>query len=159
MKTLYKIIPAILFFAIALTFNVADADVIKGVVIEGDSMFNGTTSPQNKPYKKPYTEEELKKVKFSAERGSKLFILTEDGTLYYPVPKKGDLPSINTSAPRITRVFGKAVDTKGLFKWLTLVHVVGLEVELTGEEYPGVGSVKAFHIETIKCDNAESNFQ
>ena len=159
MKRINKLIILLLFFAIGFSFNTAYGSVLKGVVIEGDSMFNGTTAPQVKPYKNPYSDKELKNVKFSAERGSKVMILAEDGTLYYPVPKKGTDISINTNSPRITRVFGKDVDTKGLFKWLTLLHVIGLEVEVTGEEYPGFNGIKAFYIETIKCDNAESNWQ
>lgn len=159
MKRIFSIM---MFFLFSITFFAsvpAYGKVIKGVVIDGDSLFNGTYAPHKRPYGKPYTPEELKKVKFSAERGSKLMILTKDGTLYYPTPKKGEVPAKNPSAPRIPRVFGKGVDTKGLFKWLTLVHVVGLEVEVSGEEYPGYGGIKGFHIETIKCDNAEENFQ
>ena len=54
---------------------------IKGFVVEGNSLFNGTTAPQNKPYGRPYTEAELKAALRSAERNSKVFILAEDGTL------------------------------------------------------------------------------
>lgn len=159
MKRINKLMILLLFFAMVLSFNPAYGKVLKGVVIEGDSLFNGTTAPQENPYKNPYSEKDLKNVKFSAERGSKVMILAEDGTLYYPVPKKGTEISHNTNAPRITRVFSKDVNTKGLFKWLTLLHVIGLEVEVTGEEYSGYGGIKAFYIETIKCDNAEANFQ
>ena len=62
---------------------------IKGVVVEGNSLFNETTAPQKNPYGKPYTEKELLDAKISAERNSKVFIMTQDGTLYYPTPKHG----------------------------------------------------------------------
>ena len=35
---------------------------IKGVIVEGNSLFNGTTEPQKKPYGKPYTDAERKKA-------------------------------------------------------------------------------------------------
>ena len=65
-----------------------EGTTIKAVVVEGDSLFNGTTEPQKKPYGKPYTEAELKNARRSAERNSKVFLLTRDGTLYYPDGEK-----------------------------------------------------------------------
>lgn len=159
LKNITTVFGLMLLMTICLSASNIRAEVLTGVVIEGDSMFNGTTSPQTKPYNQPYTDDELKKIKFSAERGSKLFIITKDGQLYYPTPKQGVMPAQTPNAPRITRVFGATVNTKGLFKWLTLVHVVGHEVEVTGETYPGYSGIKGFHIETIKCDDAEKYFQ
>ena len=75
---------------------------VTGVIVEGNSLFNGTTEPQNKPYPKPYTLEEYEAVAISAERNSKLFILTEDGALYYPTPKKGQINSESEQARRMT---------------------------------------------------------
>jgi len=50
---------------------------VKGVIVEGNSLFNGTTAPQDKPYGQPYTAEELRAAKFSAERNSKVFIFSK----------------------------------------------------------------------------------
>ncbi len=66
-----------------------EGKTIKGCIVEGNSLFNGTTEPQKKPYGKPYTEAELKNARRSAERNSKVFLLAQDGTLYYPTVKKG----------------------------------------------------------------------
>jgi len=125
---------------------------IKGVLVEGNSLFNGTTAPQNH-YEKPYAKEELRPVKFSAERNSKIFILTKDGTLYYPTPQRGELISMSMNAPRIPRVL---TDTqkKGpkLKPWATLVPLVGMEVEVCGEIYPGYGGIKGLYIESIKFE-------
>ncbi len=51
-----------------------EGKTVKGVLVEGNSLFNGTTTPQ-KNYEQPYTKEELRPVKFSAERNSKVFLL------------------------------------------------------------------------------------
>ena len=140
------------------TAALLNAETLKAVVIDGNTLFNNAYSPQNKPY----TEEELVVAKTNAERGGKLFLLTKDGTLYYPAPKKGEKSAIflnqNMNAPRITRIFGKELQAqinaqnKKKFTWLTLVHVVGNEVEVTGDIYPGYSGVKGIHIKTIKCD-------
>ena len=98
---------------------------VKGVVVEGNSLFNGTTTPQDKPYGNPYTEEELLPAKISAERNSKLFILAEDGTLYYPTCKKGQSISQSDQAHRMPRALTEE-QKKGpkLFTWATLVPMV-----------------------------------
>jgi len=123
---------------------------IKGVVVEGNSIFNGTTVPQDKPYGSPYTKEELLSAKISAERNSKLFILTEDGTLYYPTCKKGQSLSQSDQAHRMPRALTEE-QKKGpkLFTWATLVPMVGRTVELHGEIYPGYAGVKGIHIKSI----------
>ena len=123
---------------------------IKGVVVEGNSLFNGTTTPQDKPYGHPYTEEENLAASISAERNSKLFILTKDGTLYYPTCKKGQSVSESEQAHRITRVLTEE-QKKGpkLFTWATLVPMTGREIEVYGEIYHGYAGVKGIHIESI----------
>jgi len=129
-----------------------EGKTVKGVLVEGNSLFNGTTTPQ-KNYEQPYTKEELRPVKFSAERNSKVFLLTKDGTLYYPTPRKGESLSQSMNSPRIPRVLTEA-QKKGpkLNKWATLVPLVGLEVEVYGEVYPGYSGVKGVCIESIKFE-------
>ena len=130
-----------------------EGKTIKGVLVEGNSLFNGTTEPQNKPYKRPYTAEEYRAASISAERNSKLFILTEDGTLYYPTPRKGQAISESEQAHRITRVLTEE-QKKGpkMFTWSTLVPLVGREVEVYGEVYPGYSGVKGIFIELIQFE-------
>jgi len=158
-----KALNLLLSILILLTlFGTVKAETLRAVVIDGNTLFNGSMKPQEKPYKHPYTEEELIVAKTNAERGSKLFLLANDGTLYYPTPKKGETSTIhlnqNMNAPRIPRVFGKEVQaqiksqSQKKFTWLTLVHVVGREVEVTGDIYPGYAGVKGIYIKTIKCD-------
>jgi hypothetical protein len=129
-----------------------EGKTVKGVLVEGNSLFNGTTTPQ-KNYEQPYTKEELRPVKFSAERNSKVFLLTKDGTLYYPTPRKGEIVSQSMNSPRIPRVLTEA-QKKGpkLNKWATLVPLVGMEVEVYGEVYPGYSGVKGVCIESIKFE-------
>ena len=126
---------------------------VKGVVVEGNSLFNGTTTPQDKPYGNPYTEEELLPAKISAERNSKLFILAEDGTLYYPTCKKGQSISQSDQAHRMPRALTEE-QKKGpkLFTWATLVPMVGREIEVHGEIYPGYAGVKGIHIKSISFE-------
>jgi hypothetical protein len=135
-------------------FNAAASEgkTVKGILVEGNSLFNGTTSPQ-KNYEQPYSQEELRPAKFSAERNSKVFILTKDGTLYYPTPRKGESVSQSMNSPRIPRVLTEA-QKKGpkLNTWATLVPLVGREVEVCGEVYPGYGGIKGIHIESIKFE-------
>jgi len=129
-----------------------EGKTITGILVEGNSLFNGTTAPQ-KNYEKPYTDEELRAAKFSAERNSKIFLLSRDGTLYYPTCKKGQRVSMSLNSPRIPRVLTEE-QKKGpkLFTWATLVPMVGREVEVFGEVYPGYGGVKAIAIESIKFE-------
>ena len=129
-----------------------EGKTVKGILVEGNSLFNGTTAPQNH-YEKPYAKEERRPVKFSAERNSKVFLLTKDGTLYYPTAPKGQLISESANSPRIPRVLTEA-QKKGpkLNKWATLVPLVGMEVEVCGEVYPGYGGIKGLHIESIKFE-------
>lgn len=129
-----------------------EGKTVKGIAVEGNSLFNGTTSPQ-KNYEQPYSQEELRPAKFSAERNSKVFILTKDGTLYYPTPRKGESVSQSMNSPRIPRVLTEA-QKKGpkLNTWATLVPLVGREVEVCGEVYPGYGGIKGIHIESIKFE-------
>jgi hypothetical protein len=124
---------------------------VKGVLVEGNSLFNGTTSPQRRPYGQPYTRGELVAAKVSAERNSTVFVLTRDGTLYYPTPKKGERESESQNSPRIPRILRERQRRAGkkLFTWATLVPLVGREVELLGEVYPGHGGVKGIAIEAI----------
>ena len=120
-------------------------NTVKGVIVEGNSLFNGTTAPQDKPY----TEEELLAAKISAERNSKLFILAEDGTLYYPTCKKGQSVSQSDQAHRIPRVLTEEQKKKGMFTWSNMVPLTGRKVELYGEIYPGYAGVKGIHIKSI----------
>jgi len=122
---------------------------VKGVLVEGNSLFNGTTAPQSRPYGKPYTEEELRAAKISAERNSKIFILTEDGTLYYPAPPRGQAVSESSNSPRIPRVRTEQQKKEGLFTWATLVPMVGREVEVYGDVYPGIAGVRGINIKSI----------
>ena len=124
-------------------------NTVKGVIVEGNSLFNGTTEPQNKPYGQPYTEEELLSAKISAERNSKLFILAEDGTLYYPTCKIGQSISESDQAHRIPRVLTDEQKKEGMFTWSNMVPLVGRKVELYGEIYPGYAGVKGIHIKSI----------
>lgn len=125
---------------------------VKGILVEGNSLFNGTTDPQNH-YDKPYTKEQRRPVKFSAERNSKVFLLTKDGTMYYPTAPKGELISQSANSPRIPRVLTEA-QKKGpkLNKWATLVPLVGMEVEVYGEVYPGYSGIKGIYIESIQFE-------
>ena len=119
--------------------------IVKGVIIEGNSFFNGTTAPQEKPY----TEEELLAAKTSAERNSQIFILAEDGTLYFPTPRKGESVTQSSNSPRMPRVLTEEQKKEGMFTWSTLVPLVGRTVELHGEIYPGYAGVKGLHIKSI----------
>ncbi|OGL47503.1 MAG: hypothetical protein A2W05_03000 [Candidatus Schekmanbacteria bacterium RBG_16_38_10] len=157
----------IIFFVVMLitTAVIVSALTKTAVVIDGNTLFNNSIKPQEKPYKHPYTDKELVLTKTNSERGSKLFLLTKDGTLYYPVPKPGVSSIVhlnqNMNAPRITRIFSKEVQAqikaqnKKKITWLTLVHVVGHEVEVTGDIYPGYSGVKGINIKTIKCDDPD----
>ena len=131
-----------------------EGKIITGVIVEGNSLFNGTTEPQNKPYGAPYTQEEYRDAAISAERNSKLFILTREGTLYYPTPPKGQSVSESEQALRIHRVFTEEQkkSTEKLFTWATLVPMVGREIEVSGEVYPGYGGIKAINIEYIRFE-------
>lgn len=130
-----------------------EGKTVTGVIVEGNTLFNGTIEPQNKTYRQPYTEEEYNAVAVSAERNSKLFILTKDGQLYYPTPKKGQMVSESEQAHRITRVLTEE-QKKGpkLFTWATMVPLVGREVEVYGEIYPGYAGVKGIYIESIRFE-------
>jgi len=130
-----------------------EGKTVTGVIVEGNTLFNNTLEPQNKPYKQPYTKEEYDAVAISAERNSKLFILTEDGTLYYPTPKKGQLVSESEQAHRIDRVLTEE-QKKGpkMFTWATLVPLIGREVEVSGEIFPGYAGVKGINIEAIQFE-------
>lgn len=130
-----------------------EGKTVTGVLVEGNSLFNGTTEPQNRPYGQPYTEEEYLAAAISAERNSKIFILTKDGTIYYPTPKKGQGVSESEQAHRITRILTEE-QKKGpkMFTWATLVPLVGREVEVYGEIYPGYAGVKGIHIESIQFE-------
>ena len=130
-----------------------EGKTITGVIVEGNSLFNGTTEPQNRPYGQPYTDKEYDAAAISAERNSKLFILTKDGTLYYPTPKKGQGVSESEQVHRITRILTEE-QKKGpkLFTWATMVPLVGREVEVYGEVYPGYAAIKGIYIESIQFE-------
>jgi hypothetical protein len=130
-----------------------EGKTVTGVIVEGNTLFNNTLEPQNKPYTQPYTQEEYDAVAISAERNSKLFILTEDGTLYYPTPPQGQLVSESEQAHRIDRVLTEE-QKKGpkMFTWATMVPLIGREVEVSGEIFPGYGGVKGISIEAIQFE-------
>jgi len=125
---------------------------VTGVLVEGNSLFNGTTAPQGRPYGQPYTKEELLAAKISAERNSKIFILTKDGQLYYPTLPKGTAVSQSAQSHRIPRVLSEEQKKQKLFSWATMVPMVGREVEVYGEIYPGYAGVKGIHIESIRFE-------
>ena len=122
---------------------------VKGVFIEGNSFFNGTTEPQNRPWGQPYTHKERYAAKQSAERNSKVFLMAQDGTLYYPCPLKGERVTQSEQAHRIPRVMTEQQKAEGLFTWSTQVPLVGRVVEVYGEVYPGYSGVKGIHIKYI----------
>lgn len=132
-----------------------EGKMITGVIVEGNSLFNGTTEPHNRPYGQPYTDEELRAAAISAERNSKLFILAKDGTLYYPTCPKGQKISESEQALRIHRVFSEAQKkgTEKLFTWATLVPMTGREIEICGDVYPGYANVKGLHIRSIRFEH------
>jgi hypothetical protein len=125
---------------------------VQGVFIEGNSLFNGTTAPQNKPFGKPYTPDELYAAKQSAERNSKILLLAEDGTLYYPCPAKGERVTQSEQAHRIPRVLTEEQKNEGLFTWSTPPPLLGRIVEVYGEVYPGYAGVKGIHMESIRFE-------
>jgi hypothetical protein len=131
-----------------------EGKIITGVIVEGNSLFNGTTGPQNKPYGQPYTKEEYRAAAISAERNSKLFILSKDGTLYYPTPPQGQSVSESEQALRIHRVFTEEQKKSGkkLFTWATLVPMVGREIQVNGDVYPGYAGVKGLHIKSVRFE-------
>lgn len=133
------------------TFRAASraGETIHGVVVEGNSLFNGTTRPQDRPWGEPYTSRELSAAKHSAERNSTIFLLARDGTLYYLCPPTGQAVSGSTQAQRFPRVRSEEQKAAGLFSWATLVPMVGRQVEVCGEVYPGYGGVKGLAIEAI----------
>jgi len=122
---------------------------IKGVLVEGNSLFNGTTAPQKKPYGKPYDGAELEAALRSAERNSKVFLLTRDGILYYPTVEKGQADSESLGAYRFERVLTEEQKKTKTFTWATLVPMVGREIEVLGEVYPGYAGVKGLYIEAV----------
>jgi hypothetical protein len=122
---------------------------IKGCIVEGNSIFNNTTEPYKKPYGKPYTDAELKNARRSAERNSKVFLLAQDGTLYYPTLKKGEVESESLGAYRFERVLTEEQKKKKTFTWATLVPMVGREIEVLGEIYPGYAGIKGLFIEAV----------
>ena len=122
---------------------------IKGVLVEGNSLFNGTTEPQKKPFGQPYTDAELRRARRSAERNSKVFLLARDGTLYYPTVKKGQADSESLGAYRFERVLTEEQKKTKTFTWATLVPMVGREIEVLGEVYPGYAGVKGLYIEAV----------
>lgn len=126
-----------------------EGKTIKGVFIEGNSFFNGTNTPQNKPFGEPYTKEELHAAKQSAERNSKIMFLSDDGTLYFPCPQKGERVTQSEQAHRIPRVLTQEQKDAGLFTWSTPPPLLGRAVEVYGEIYPGYAGVKGLHIKSI----------
>ena len=56
-------------------FNAAKeaGKTVKGVLVDGNTLFNNTLEPQNKPYRQPYTLEEYEAVAISAERTARSF--------------------------------------------------------------------------------------
>ncbi|MCP4716052.1 MAG: hypothetical protein GY868_13125, partial [Deltaproteobacteria bacterium] len=120
-----------------------------GIFVEGNSLFNGTTAPQDRSQDKPYDPSELMDAKSSAERNSKVFLLAQDGTLFYPTARKGQRVSPSIQSHRMPRVLTPEQKAKGLFTWSTMVPLVGREVEVYGEVYPGYAGVKGIYIKYI----------
>ncbi len=126
-----------------------DGKTVRGVLVEGNSLFNGTTAPHRRPYGKPYTDEELLAAKKSAERNSKVLLLARDGTLYYPTPPQGRRVTESAQAYRIPRALTEEQKKEGLFTWATLVPLVGRQVEVHGDIYEGYGGVRGISIRSI----------
>ena len=128
-----------------------EGKTIKVFIIEGNSLFNGTTTPVKRVEegKMPYSKDELLPAKISAERNSQIFLLSKDGTLYYPTVMKGQSISESSNSPRIHRVLSKEQKEKKMFTWSTLVPLVGREVEVYGDVYPGYSGVKGINIQSI----------
>lgn len=124
-------------------------ETVHGVLLEGNSLFNGTIRPQDRPWGEPYTARELNAAKHSAERNSTVFLLARDGTLYYFCPPSGQAVSGSTQAQRFPRVRTPEQKAEELFSWATLVPMVGRQVEVYGEVYSGYGGVKGLAIRAI----------
>ena len=126
-----------------------EGKTIKGVLVEGNSLFNGTTQPQAKPYGKPYTDAELKNALRSAERNSKVFLLGKDGTLYYPTVKQGEANSESMGGYRFERMISYDQKDRKVLPWATLTPLVGRDIEVLGIVYPGYAGVKGLYIEAL----------
>ncbi len=126
-----------------------EGKTVKGVFIEGNSFFNGTTEPQKKPFGEPYTVDELYAAKQSAERNSKIMLLSDGGTLYFPCPEKGERVTMSEQSHRIPRAMTEEQKEEGLFTWSTPTPLLGRVVEVYGKIYPGYAGVKGIHIESI----------
>jgi hypothetical protein len=122
---------------------------VKGVFIEGNSFFNGTNLPQEKPFGETYTKDELYAAKQSAERNSKIMFLAQDNTLYFPCPEKGDRVTQSEQSHRIPRVMTQAQKDAGLFTWSTSPPLLGRVVEVYGEIYPGYAGIKGLYVKSI----------
>ncbi len=151
----------ICFFAVFLLINFsnqrifAETETLRAVIVEGNTLFSGTYSPQDRPFGDPYPdEEELLNVKFTAERNGKLFLLDEQGVLYYPCPKQGTGVSESMNAPRILRKYTpeqeEMIEGGKKLEWFTsLVPLTGEVVEVEGIIYPGYSGIKGIYIERI----------
>ncbi len=126
-----------------------EGKTIKGVLIEGNSLFNNTVDIKSKPYGKPYTEAELKLALRSAERNSKVFLISKDGTLYYPTVKQSEADSESMGGYRFERIISYEQKDKKVLPWATLTPLVGREIEVLGTVYPGFGGVKGLDIEAM----------
>lgn len=126
-----------------------EGKTIKGVLIEGNSLFNGTVDIRTKPYAKPYTDAELKNALRSAERNSKVFMITKDGTIYYPTVKQGEADSESMGGYRFDRMLSDEQKDRKVLPWATLTPLVGREIEVLGIVYPGYGCVKGLYIEAL----------
>jgi len=124
-------------------------ETVKGVFIEGNSFFNGTIEPQKKAFGEAYTKDELYAAKQSAERNSKIMFLSDDGTLYFPCPEKGEKVTMSEQSHRIPRALTEEQKKKGLFTWSTPPPLIGRVVEVYAEIYPGYAGVKGIHIKSI----------
>jgi hypothetical protein len=126
-----------------------EGKTIKGVLIEGNSLFNGTVDIRTKPYGKPYTDAELKTALRSAERNSKVFLVTKDGTMYYPTVKQGEADSESMGGYRFERMISYDQKDRKVLPWATLTPLVGREIEVMGTVYPGYAGVKGLYIEAL----------
>ncbi len=133
----------------------AETETIRVVIVEGNTLFSGTYSPQDRPFGDPYPDETaLTNAKFTAERNGKLFLLDEQGVLYYPCPEQGTGVSESMNSPRIRRKYTSEQEEmiKGgkKLEWFTsLVPLTGEVVEVEGIIYPGYSGIKGIYIKSI----------
>lgn len=133
------------------------AEIFKAVFIDGDTLFNGTYTPDGRSFDSYYTAEEKLKAKLNAERSCKVLLMDEKGVFYYPCQKEGKVLSINQSWERFTRNLTEEQQKqkaagKRFRTWIAYVPLIGQVVTVEGDVYPGVAGIKAINIKGIEVE-------